>query len=74
MVVGLFVTILLWRNGPFGVLELLYTPTAIIIAQAVIATPIVAGISAGRHAAAAAETCGCRSWPWAPPGSRWSGC
>ncbi len=45
VVVGLFVTIFLWRNGPFGLLELLYTPTAIIIAQAVIATPIVAGIS-----------------------------
>jgi tungstate transport system permease protein len=45
VVVGLFVSILLWRNGPFGILELLYTPTAIIIAQAVIATPIVAGIS-----------------------------
>jgi tungstate transport system permease protein len=45
VVVGLFVTIFLWRNGPFGILELLYTPTAIIIAQAVIATPIVAGIS-----------------------------
>jgi tungstate transport system permease protein len=45
VVVGLFVSILLWRNGPFGILELLYTPTAIIIAQALIATPIVAGIS-----------------------------
>ncbi|HOM29203.1 MAG TPA: ABC transporter permease [Deltaproteobacteria bacterium] len=45
VVVGLFVTIFLWRNGPLGVLELLYTPTAIVIAQAVIATPIVAGIS-----------------------------
>jgi tungstate transport system permease protein len=45
VVVGLFVSILLWRNGPFGLWELLYTPTAIIIAQAVIATPIVAGIS-----------------------------
>ena len=45
VVVGLFVSIFLWRNGPFGMLELLYTPTAIIIAQAVIATPIVAGIS-----------------------------
>jgi tungstate transport system permease protein len=45
VVVGLFVSILLWRNGPFGILELLYTPTAIIIAQAIIATPIVAGIS-----------------------------
>jgi tungstate transport system permease protein len=45
VVVGLFVTILLWRNGPFGFFEILYTPAAIIIAQAVIATPIIAGIS-----------------------------
>jgi tungstate transport system permease protein len=45
VVVGLFVTIFMWRNGPLGFFELLYTPTAIIIAQAVIATPIVAGIS-----------------------------
>jgi len=45
VVVGLFVTMFLWRNGPFGFLEILYTPTAIIIAQAVIATPIVMGIS-----------------------------
>ena len=45
VVVGLFVTILLWRNGPLGFMELLYTPSAIILAQAVIATPIIAGIS-----------------------------
>ena len=45
VVVGLFVTILLWRNGPFGSLELLYTPSALIIAQTVIATPIISGIS-----------------------------
>ncbi|MEJ5378508.1 MAG: ABC transporter permease [bacterium] len=45
VVVGLFVTIFLWRNGPLGALGLLYTPTAMILAQAVIATPIVAGIS-----------------------------
>jgi tungstate transport system permease protein len=45
VVVGLFVTIFLWRNGPLGFLEILYTPTAIIIAQAIIATPIVMGIS-----------------------------
>jgi tungstate transport system permease protein len=45
VVVGLFVTIFLWRNGPLGFFELLYTPAAIIVAQAVIATPIVAGIS-----------------------------
>ncbi len=45
VVVGLFVTILLWRNGPFGFFGILYTPTAMIIAQAVIATPIVMGIT-----------------------------
>lgn len=45
VVVGLFVTVFLWRNGPFGFLGILYTPTAIILAQAVIATPIVMGIS-----------------------------
>jgi tungstate transport system permease protein len=45
VVVGLFVSIMLWRNGPLGALGLLYTPTAMIIAQAVIATPIVTGIS-----------------------------
>lgn len=45
VVVGLFVTIFLWRNGPLGFLEILYTPAAMIIAQAVIATPIVMGIT-----------------------------
>ncbi|MBU1208703.1 MAG: ABC transporter permease [Proteobacteria bacterium] len=45
VVVGLFVTIFLWRNGPLGFLGVLYTPTAMIIAQAIIATPIVMGIS-----------------------------
>jgi len=45
VVVGLLVTIFLWRNGPFGFLGILYTPLAMIIAQAIIATPIVMGIS-----------------------------
>jgi len=45
VVVGLFVTIFLWRSGPFGFLEILYTPTAIILAQAIIATPIITGIT-----------------------------
>jgi tungstate transport system permease protein len=45
VVVGLFVTIFLWRNGPFGFLDILYTPTAMILAQAIIATPIVTGIT-----------------------------
>jgi len=45
VVVGLFVSILLWRSGPLGVLELLYTPTAMVIAQFVIAAPIVTGLT-----------------------------
>lgn len=45
VVVGLFVTIMLWRNGPFGSLGILYTPSAMVLAQTVIATPIVMGIT-----------------------------
>lgn len=45
VVVGLWVTIFLWRSGPLGSLGLLYTPAAIIIAQAVIAAPIVLGLT-----------------------------
>ena len=45
VVVGLFVTMLLWRSGPLGGFEILYTPAAIVIAQAVIASPIVVGIT-----------------------------
>ena len=45
VVVGLFVTILLWRNGPLGELRLLYTPNAMIVAQCVIAVPIVTGLT-----------------------------
>ena len=45
VVVGLFVTILLWRNGVLGALELLYTPTAMVLAQLVIAAPIVTGLT-----------------------------
>jgi len=41
------VSIFLWRSGPLGFLGLLYTPTAIIIAQSIIATPIVMGITVG---------------------------
>jgi tungstate transport system permease protein len=47
VVVGLFVSILLWRSGPLGGLGLLYTPGAIVFAQSLIATPIVMGITIG---------------------------
>jgi tungstate transport system permease protein len=45
VVVGLWVSIMLWRSGPFGSLGLIYTPGAMIVAQSAIATPIVAGLS-----------------------------
>lgn len=45
VVVGLFVSIVLWRSGPLGALELLYTPTAIVVAQFVIAVPVVTGLT-----------------------------
>lgn len=45
VVVGLFVYMLLSSSGPFGVLQLLYTPTAMIIAQAILVTPIVAALT-----------------------------
>ena len=43
--VGLLISLLLWRSGPLGTLGLLYTPTAMIMAQAAIATPIVTGLT-----------------------------
>lgn len=45
VVVGLVVSLFLWRSGPLGNFELMYTPTAMIVAQAIIAFPIVAGFS-----------------------------
>ena len=46
VVVGLFVAMMLWRSGPLGDLRLIYTPTAIIIAQVVISLPVVTGLTA----------------------------
>ncbi len=45
VVVGLVVSIFLWRTGPFGALRLIYTPTAMVIAQFLVAVPIVAGFT-----------------------------
>ena len=47
VVVGLAIYLLLSRSGPLGVFGLLYTPTAMIIAQTVLVTPIIAALS--RH-------------------------
>ncbi|MBC7340653.1 MAG: ABC transporter permease [Firmicutes bacterium] len=46
VVVGLAVCLLLWRSGPLGGLRLIYTPAAMVIAQFVIAYPVMAGLSA----------------------------
>lgn len=45
VVVGLWVWLTLSRYGPLGILELLYTPTAMIIAQVIIAAPIITGFT-----------------------------
>jgi tungstate transport system permease protein len=45
VVVGLVVWLLLSRSGPFGSLELIYTKTAMVLAQFVLATPIVIGVT-----------------------------
>ena len=45
VVVGLIVYILLSRSGPFGVLDLLYTTAAMVIAQIVIITPLITSIA-----------------------------
>ena len=45
VVVGLFVYILFSRSGPFGVFGLLFTPTAMIIAQVIIIAPLIASIT-----------------------------
>ncbi|MDP7090379.1 MAG: ABC transporter permease [Dehalococcoidia bacterium] len=45
VVVGLFVMIMLWRSGPLGGLNFLYTPWAMILAQTIIAFPIITGFS-----------------------------
>lgn len=45
VVAGLVVAILLWRSGPLGQLGLIYTPQAMVIAQALIATPVIVAVT-----------------------------
>jgi len=45
VVVGLIVSVLLWRSGPLGLLSLMYTPYAIVIAQCTISLPIITGFT-----------------------------
>jgi tungstate transport system permease protein len=46
VVVGLVTVILLWRTGPLGDLHLLYTWKALVLAQAVLSVPVIAGFTA----------------------------
>lgn len=45
VVVGLVVALVLWRSGPLGDLDLIYTLRGMVIAQVLIATPLIAGIT-----------------------------
>lgn len=45
VVVGLVLSILLWRTGPLGFTGLLYTPAAMVLAQLIVAAPIAAGFT-----------------------------
>ncbi|MGE5140587.1 MAG: ABC transporter permease, partial [Rudaea sp.] len=45
VVVGLFVYLLLSRSGPFGLLSWLFTPSAMVVAQVIIAFPLVTGLT-----------------------------
>jgi len=55
VVVGLVVYLALSRSGPLASLNWLFTPQAMIVAQTIIATPLVAGITTAAVAATPAE-------------------
>jgi tungstate transport system permease protein len=66
--VGLVVALILWRSGPLGEMRLIYTPWAMVIAQALLALPIVTGFTA---AALAAQRPGLRLQLFGIGASRW---
>jgi tungstate transport system permease protein len=45
VVVGLVVAFVLWRSGPLGDLSLMYTPSAMVLAEVIIATPVILGLT-----------------------------
>jgi tungstate transport system permease protein len=45
VIAGLVISILLWRSGPLGGLGLIYTPSAMVMAQVLISTPIVIAVT-----------------------------
>ena len=68
VVVGLFVYLFLSRSGPLGALGWLFTPAAMIVAQAIIAFPLVAGLT---MSAVAGVDQGVRQQVYALGASRW---
>src|SRR5450756_2033689 len=69
VVVGLLVSLFLTRNGPVGDLRWLYTPWAMVIAQVVIALPIVMGLSLAAPAISrdSSGSCARSRWRCSPP-------
>jgi tungstate transport system permease protein len=55
VVIGLVVALMLWRSGPLGELAWIYTPKAMIVAQVIIATPVITGFTAASLAALPAK-------------------
>lgn len=55
VVVGLGVSLLLWRSGMLGPLALIYTPAAMVLAQFIVAAPLAAGLTRSAAAGLNAE-------------------
>jgi tungstate transport system permease protein len=65
VVVGLVVYLLLSRSGPLGSWGILFTPTAMVIAQSILVVPLIAALTRQLVADACARAA--TSWPpWAP--------
>jgi len=45
VVAGLFIAFMLWRSGPFGDFQLIYTPLAMVLAEVIIAAPVIVGLT-----------------------------
>ena len=45
VVAGLFIAFMLWRSGPFGDFQLIYTPVAMVLAEVIIAAPVIVGLT-----------------------------
>lgn len=55
VLVGLFVLLVLWGDGPLGTLDLLFTPTAMVAVQTILALPIAIGVTLGAVSAISAS-------------------